>query len=114
MPAEGFIQVHVYTTSEAQIPVPGAAVAIVADDGRFWLRVSPMRADRSSRWPSRCRMLRRAATPISGGKPFTTVSIRVQHPDYEQIQVDNAQVFARGHHPAAPGADSPAHVSGAV
>ena len=33
MPAEGFIQVHVYTTSEAQIPVPGAAVAIVADDG---------------------------------------------------------------------------------
>lgn len=32
MPAEGFIQVHVYT-SDAQIPVPGAAVAIVSDDG---------------------------------------------------------------------------------
>lgn len=32
--------------------------------------------------------------PNFQGQPFTTVSIRVQHPDYEQIQVDHAQVFA--------------------
>lgn len=32
--------------------------------------------------------------PNFQGKPFTTVTIRVQHPNYEQIQVDNAQVFA--------------------
>ena len=34
MPAEGYIQVHAYT-SEAQIPLPGTAIAILADDGRL-------------------------------------------------------------------------------
>ena len=88
MPAEGFIQVHVYTTSEAQIPVPGAAVAIVADDGtllaaRLTNESGQIQPDASE-----------SRDPNFRGKPFTTVSIRVQHPDYEQIQVDNAQVFA--------------------
>ena len=89
-----FIQVHVYTTSEAQIPVPGAAVAIVADDGTLLAaRLTNERTDPAGgRQGAGC--FGETATPISGANPFTTVSIRVQHPDYEQIQVDNAQVFA--------------------
>ena len=92
MPAEGSIQVHVYT-STAQIPVPGAAVAIVSDDGTLLAarltnesgQIQPVTVQVPDASESR--------DPNFQGQPFTTVSIRVQHPDYEQIQVDHAQVF---------------------
>ena len=94
MPAEGFIQVHVYTTSEAQIPVPGAAVAIVADDGT--LLAARLTNESGQIQPVAIKVpdASESRDPNFRGKTFTTVSIRVQHPDYEQIQVDNAQVFA--------------------
>lgn len=74
--------------------MPGAAVAIVSDDGTLLAarltnesgQIQPVTVQVPDASESR--------DPNFQGQPFTTVSIRVQHPDYEQIQVDHAQVFA--------------------
>ena len=93
MPAEGFIQVHVYT-SDAQIPVPGAAVAIVSDDGTLLAARLTNESGQIQPVAVKVPAASESRDPNFQGKPFTTVTIRVQHPNYEQIQVDNAQVFA--------------------
>lgn len=93
MPAEGFIQVHVYT-SDAQIPVPGAAVAIVSDDGTLLAARLTNESGQIQSVAVKVPAASESRDPNFQGKPFTTVTIRVQHPNYEQIQVDNAQVFA--------------------
>lgn len=93
MPAEGFIQVHVYT-SGAQIPLPGTAIAIIGQDGTLLAarltnesgQIQPVAISVPAAADSR--------NPDFKGQPFTTVTIRAQHPSYEQIQVDQAQVFA--------------------
>ena len=94
MPAEGFIQVHVYTTSGADSRAGAACVARVADDGT--LLAARLTNESGQIQPVAVKVpdASESRDPNFRGKPFTTVSIRVQHPDYEQIQVDNAQVFA--------------------
>lgn len=93
MPAEGYIQVHAYT-SEAQIPLPGTAIAILADDGRLLAVRLTNASGQIQPVPVEVPDLAESLDPNFAGQPFTTVTIRAQHPNYEQIQVHNAQVFA--------------------
>lgn len=93
MPAEGYLQVHAYV-SNAQIPVEGVAIAITDAEGRLLAarltnssgQIKPVIISVPDAADSR--------DPDFRGQPFTTVTIRAQHPDYEQIQVDQTQVFA--------------------
>lgn len=93
MPAEGYLQVHAFT-SDAQIPLPGVAIAILDDNGMLLAaritnssgQIRPVTVS----VPDRSESL----DPNFRGQPFTTVNIRAQHPNYEQIQVNRAQVFA--------------------
>ena len=87
------MQVHV-DTSDAQIPVPGAAVAIVSDDGTLLAARLTNESGQIQPVAVKVPAASESRDPNFQGKPFTTVTIRVQHPNYEQIQVDNAQVFA--------------------
>ena len=92
LPSTGYIQVHAYT-SNAQIPLQNASVAITAADGTaIALRLT----DRSGRIepvaipvPDRGESL----TPNPSERPFATVNIIARLQDYEQIFVDNVQVF---------------------
>ena len=93
LPATGYIQVHAYA-SNAQIPLQDVSVTVTATDGTaIALRLT----DRSGRIdpipipvPDRAESL----TPNPGERPFTTVNITARLRDYEQIFVDNVQVFA--------------------
>lgn len=93
LPAEGKIQVHVYT-SRAQIPVPGAAVAILDQNGE--LIAARITNQNGQIQPVTVQVpdVSESLDPNFSGQPFTAVKIKVLHPDFEQIEVDNAQVFS--------------------
>ena len=89
----GYIQVSAYE-SYAQLPLKDVAVTITADDGT----VLAMRlTDRSGRItpfslivPDRTESL----TPDAGQTPFTTVNLTARKDGYEQISIEQLQVFA--------------------
>ena len=93
LPSTGYIQVHAYA-SYAQIPLQDVSVSVTATDGTaIALRLT----DRSGRIdpipipvPDRSESL----TPNPGERPFTTVNLIARLQDYEQIFIDDLQVFA--------------------
>ena len=93
LPSTGYIQVHAFT-SYAQIPLQDVSVSVSAADGTaIALRLT----DRSGRIepiaipvPDREESL----TPNPPERPFATVNITARLKDYEQIFVDNVQVFS--------------------
>ncbi|MBE6933738.1 MAG: hypothetical protein E7462_01615 [Ruminococcaceae bacterium] len=93
LPATGYIQVHAYT-SYAQIPLENVSVSITAEDGTaIALRLT----DKNGSFapvpipvPDRAESL----TPDVSEQPFSTVNIIARLRDYEQIFVDNVQIFA--------------------
>ncbi|MGM9641391.1 MAG: hypothetical protein ACI3V3_08505 [Faecousia sp.] len=93
MPAEGYLQVHAYS-SDALIPLEGVAIAVLDDQGTL---LSAQLTDKSGRIkPVKVQApdLADSLTPDFVGRPFSTVTIRAQHPLYEQIQVEQVQLFA--------------------
>ena len=93
LPSTGYIQVHAFS-SYAQIPLQDVSVSVSAADGTaIALRLT----DRSGRIepiaipvPDRQESL----TPNPPERPFATVNLSARLKDYEQIFVDNIQVFA--------------------
>lgn len=93
MQATGYIQVRAYS-SYAQIPLKDVAVAVTASDGTA---ISMGLTDRSGKThsvavpvPDRSE----SQSPGSDQTPFTTVTIHAKLQGYEQIRVDNVQIFA--------------------
>ena len=89
----GYIQVHAYA-SYAQIPLQDASIAVTATDGTV---IAMRLTDRSGRIdpipipvPDRTESL----TPDPSVRPFTTVNLTARLQDYEQIFIENLQVFA--------------------
>lgn len=93
LPATGYIQVHSYE-SYAQIPLENVTIAVTATDGTaIALRLT----DRSGRIepipipvPDRSDSL----SPNPPERPFATVNLTARLRDYEQIFIENLQVFA--------------------
>ena len=93
LPATGYIQVHAYE-SFAQIPLQDVSVSVTATDGTaIALRLT----DRSGRIdpipipvPERSESL----APNPGERPYTTVNLIARLRNYEQIFIDDLQVFA--------------------
>lgn len=91
--ATGYVQIRAYT-SDARIPLANTAIAILNAGGGL---VAARITDRSGQIdpvPVDTPELGDSLTPDFIGKPFTTVTIQAQHPDYEQIEVTGVQVFA--------------------
>ena len=93
MNATGYITVHAYT-SYAQIPLKDVAISITAPDGTaIALRLT----DRNGQIvpvaipvPGRSESL----TPGLSQAPFTAVNLYARLKGYEQIEIENLQVFA--------------------
>ena len=93
MPATGYIQVHAYE-SYAQLPLQDVSVTISAVDGTaIALRLT----DRSGRIepipiivPDRSESL----SPDPPERPFAVVNLIARKRDYEQIFIDDLQIFA--------------------
>ena len=93
MNATGYITVHAYT-SNAQIPLKDVAVSVTATDGTA---IAMRLTDRSGQiTPIQIPVPPRSAslTPDSGEIPFTVVNLYARLKGYEQIEIENLQVFA--------------------
>lgn len=93
LPSTGYIQVRAYT-SNAQIPLQDVSVTVSAVDGTaIALRLT----DRSGRMepiPIPVPDREESLSPDPPEKPFASVNLAAWLQDYEQIFVDNVQVFA--------------------
>ena len=93
LPATGYLQVHAYA-SYAQIPLQDVTISVSAGDGTV---IALRLTDRSGRIdpipipvPDRSESL----SPNPGERPFATVNLTARLKDYEQIFVDEVQIFA--------------------
>ena len=93
MPATGYIQVHAYS-SFAELPLQDVAISVTTTDGTA---LAMRLTDRSGRivpievpTPD----LAESQSPGSPDAPFTSVNLHARLRGYEQIQVENLQVFA--------------------
>ncbi|MBE6942287.1 MAG: spore cortex-lytic protein [Ruminococcaceae bacterium] len=93
LPSTGYIQVHAYT-SYAQIPLQDVTVAVSAPDGTaIALRLTD-RSGRIEPIPIPVPDREESLSPNPPERPFATVNITARLKDYEQIFVDDVQVFS--------------------
>lgn len=93
LPSTGYIQVHAYA-SNAQIPLEDVTVRVSATDGTtIALRLTD-RSGRIDPIPIPVPDREESLTPNPPERPFATVNLTARLQDYEQIFVDNVQVFA--------------------
>ena len=91
--AKGYITVHAYT-SFAQLPLKDVAIAVTATDGTA---IAMRLTDRNGLIvPIEVPVPDRSAslTPQSEEVPFTAVNLYARLKGYEQIEIENLQVFA--------------------
>lgn len=89
----GYITVHAYT-SYALLPLKDVAISVTAPDGTA---IAMRLTDRNGLIvPIEVPVPPRSAslTPYSGETPFTAVNIYARLRGYEQIEIENLQVFA--------------------
>lgn len=93
LPSTGYIQVHAYA-SNAQIPLQDVSVTVSATDGTaIALRLTD-RSGRIDPIPIPVPDREESLTPNPSEQPFVTVNLIARLRDYEQIFVDDVQVFA--------------------
>lgn len=94
MPSQGQIQVNAYV-SNARIPLNDVAITVTDAGGSA---IAMRLTNRSGQLdaPIRVDVPDRAAslTPNTGVIPFTTVNLYARREDYEEILIENLQVFA--------------------
>ena len=93
MNATGYITVHTYT-SYALLPLKDVAVSVTATDGTA---IAMRLTDRNGLIkPIEIPVPERSAslTPDSGETPFAVVNLYARLKGYEQIEIENLQVFA--------------------
>ena len=94
MSATGYIQVHAYA-SNAQIPLKDAAVAITDTNGSaIALRLTNRNGQFDEPVAITVPDLSASQHPSTGITPFRAVNLYAKLPDYEEIEVENLQVFA--------------------
>ena len=92
LPATGYIQVHAYS-SFAQLPLKDVSITITATDGTA---IAMRLTDRSGRIdPIEIPVPEAVAgqSPDTGEIPFTAVTLHAKRKGYEQIQINELQVF---------------------
>ena len=93
MSATGYIQVHAYT-SQAQIPIKDAAVAITDTNGSaIALRLTDKSGQLEEPIPITVPDLAVSQTPNTGETPFAVVNLYAKADLYEEIEIENLQVF---------------------
>ena len=93
MAAIGYIQVHTYTTN-ARIPVEDAAIAITDSDGNA---LALLLTNQSGMLDEPVELevpdLSAGQSPNTGILPYSLVNIYARAPDFEEIIIENLQVF---------------------
>ena len=91
--ATGYIQVHAYT-SYAQIPIEDAAIAVTDKDGNaLALRLTNRSGMLDEPVPLEVPDPSASQSPNTGILPYGVVNLYARAPDYEEIVIENLQVF---------------------
>ena len=93
MPANGYIQVRAYE-SYAQIPLQDVAISVTASDGTVLAMRLTDRSGKIVPIEIPAPELAESQTPDSPEAPFTRVTLNAKRKGYEQITVDDVQIFA--------------------
>lgn len=94
MPANGFLQVHAYT-SLAQLPLKDTAIAVIDQDkNAIALRLTNSSGQLDQPVAITVPDLSESQSPHSGNVPFASVTLYAHAPQYELIEVQNIQIFA--------------------
>lgn len=93
MNATGYIQVRAYT-SYAQLPLKDVAIVITSTDGTAIAMRLTDRSGQISPIPIPVPERSASLTPDTGEIPFTAVNLYARLRGYEQIEIENLQVFA--------------------
>ncbi len=95
MPNNGFLRVRVYT-SYAQLPIEDATVTVTQPGSSGSRLLATRITDESGLIPVLTIPTPPATESQSAGtaNPYTTVDITVDHPDYERVLIENAQIFS--------------------
>lgn len=95
MPENGYLSVRVYV-SEAELPIEGVAVTVTQPTENGTRLLAARLTDESGKVAQITVPAPDRAESQSPGvsMPWTTVDITADHPDYERIVVENAQIFA--------------------
>ena len=92
--ATGYIQVFAYT-SNAQLPLKDVAVAITETNGTaIALRLTNRSGILDEPVPITVPDFSTSQTPNTGIIPFATVNLYARLEDYEEIIIENLQIFA--------------------
>ena len=93
MPSNGYIQVRAYE-SYAQIPLQDVAISVTASDGTVLALRLTDRSGKIVPIEVPAPELAESQTPGSPEAPFTRVILHAKRKGYEQITVDDVQIFA--------------------
>jgi len=93
LPSTGYIQVRAYE-SYAQLPLQDVSVAVTATDGTAIAMRLTDRSGKITPIPVPAPDLAESQTPGSPEAPFTAVNLYARKQGFEQIEVENLQVFA--------------------
>lgn len=93
LPANGYIQVRAYE-SYAQIPLQDVAISVTASDGTVLAMRLTDRSGKIVPIEIPAPELAESQTPDSPEAPFTRVTLNAKRKGYEQITVDDVQIFA--------------------
>ena len=92
MPETGYIQVHAYA-SDAQIPLEDVSITVTATDGTAIAMRLTDRSGRITPIEIPTPALADSQSPGSPEAPFTAVNLYARLLGYEQIEIENLQVF---------------------
>lgn len=95
MPENGFLTVRTYT-SDAQLPVRGVAITVTQPTQNGTRLIAARLTDENGKIePITIPAPARPESQEPGAlKPFVSIDIIADHPEYERILVENVQVFA--------------------
>lgn len=94
MPDKGYIQVHAYT-SNALIPLQSVSVAVTDTSGSaIALRLTNRSGTLDVPIEIDVPALSASQTPNTGIIPFASVNLYARLENYEQIEIENLQIFA--------------------
>lgn len=88
----GYIQVRAYT-SNAQIPLENTAIAVTAPDGTALALRLTNRSGQIDLIEIPVPERSASQTPDTGEVPYTTVNLYARRSGYEQIEMENLQIF---------------------
>lgn len=93
LPSTGYIQVHVYTAN-AQIPLKDTAIAVTDADGNaIALRLTNRSGTLDEPIPISVPDMDAGLRPNTGKIPFSVVNLYANIQNYEQIDIQNLQIF---------------------